>query len=171
MPPAPITASAPPPTLGQVALQRNETLWRLIVKVYGTYDQTYLDRLKQANPGLEEPKRIVAGRLISIPAIPLTIEPAKGSHWLKLWDSATLADAIQLLRTYPAKAPPIRIVPYWDGRKLSFPIVLRELFTDEKSAIERASLLPAEIGGPATVLSSWGTGAVFYANPNLKQKG
>jgi len=170
-PVVPVVAVPPPSILGKVALQRNETLWRLIVKVYGIYDKEYLGHLKAANPDIKNPDRIKAGRMILIPAVPLPVEPEADIHWIKISEKKHLAEALQVLRTYPKDAPPIRIVPFWDGEKLNFPIVLREIFSDKAVATERISLLPEDISGAAVVLSSWDAGAIFFADPNWKPNG
>ena len=125
-----ITPEGPPSDLGKVALQRNQTLWHLIVKVYGVFGDDYLAQLKAANPDIKNPNQIQAGRLISIPAILLPVKPAAGYCWVKFADKTNLADALQELRTYPRDAPPVRMIPFWDEKQVRFSIVMQEVFKD-----------------------------------------
>ncbi len=155
-----------PLMLGQVALKHNETMWWLIKKVYGIYNSRYIEAMEQANPDIKDPKRIVVGRLISIPAIPVKIKPHKTDiFWVKLGDKDQLNEAIEDLRTYPEDAPSIRLIPYWNKNELKFAILLRELFFNEINAAKQIEKLPAETTAKAIVLSSWDKDVVFFSDP------
>jgi general secretion pathway protein A len=164
--------NGPPSLLGQVALKPNETLWRLIEKVYGEFSYPHQQLLLGSNPQITNPNRIGAGRLIFVPAIPAAVKPLpQAVWWVKLEDRDRLDEAIQVLRSYPDAAPPIRMVPYWNpGSDIRFSILLREFFFDESSAGERLAQLPPVFSGKGKIMTGWEGGTVFFADPYLVKK-
>lgn len=155
-----------PEMLGQVTLEPNESIWRLIEKVYGVFDNQYLNDLKEANPGISDPRRIEAGSVISIPAIPATVKALSAdTWWVQLSKKERLENAIQTLRTHPENAPPIRLIPYWKNKELSFAILLRNHFSDGAVAAKRLKELPPAMAAGASILSSWDPETVFFADP------
>ena len=161
-----------PSLLGRVALKQNDTLWRLIEKVYGEFSYQHQKSLLEANPQITNPNQIDVGRVISIPAIPAAVKPLpQAVWWIKLEDKDRLDEAIQALRSYPAAAPPIRMVPYWkpDG-DIRFSILLREYFFDESIAKERLARLPPVFSEKGEILTGWEDGTVFFADPYLAKK-
>lgn len=156
----------PPEMLGQVRLEPNESMWRLIEKVYGVFDNQRLDYLKEANPGIRDPRRIEAGSVIFIPAIPAKVKALSAdTWWVQLSQKERLEDAIEALRSHPENAPPIRLIPYWKNKELSFAILMREHFSDETAAAKRLKALPPAMAAGATILSSWDPETVFFADP------
>jgi len=163
---------SPPPVLGSVALRRKETLWKLIEKVYGVVDphvinSQYLKSVTDVNSHIDNPNRIEAAKLITLPAIPVKVKPSKSDiWWVKIEEKETLEESINLLRFYPKDAPPIRIVPYWSSLSgLKFAVLLRELFDDEASARTQLNNLPQAIANRGKILCSWDKDAVFFADP------
>jgi general secretion pathway protein A len=156
-----------PSTLGQVALRYRETLWRLIEKVYGVVRVQDIKSVVAVNPHIVDPDHIEAGRLLSLPAIPVEIKPlSKDVWWVELKEQDRLEAALNILRENPDKAPPIRIIPYWSQRPgLKFAILLDEHFFDETSARNRLSKLPPGLVSEARVLSKWDKDTVFYSDP------
>jgi len=161
-----------PSLLGQVALKQNETLWRLIEKVYGEFSSRHQKLLLRANPQIADPNQIKAGRLISVPAIPANVKPPPQVVWrVKLAEKDRLDEAIEVLRSYPEGAPTIRMVPYWKpGGTVRFSIVLREYFFDETSAGERLAELPPAYSEKGEIMTGWEGGTVFFADPYLVKK-
>lgn len=156
----------PPEMLGQVRLEPNESMWRLIEKVYGVFDNQRLNDLKEANPGIRDPRRIEAGSVIFIPAIPAKVKALSAdTWWVQLSQKERLEDAIEALRSHPENAPPIRLIPYWKNKELSFAILMREHFSDETAAAKRLIELPPAMAAGATILSSWDPETVFFADP------
>ncbi len=161
-----------PSALGQVALRRNETMWRLIEKVYGALSYhiikiQYIKSVTAVNPHIVDPDHIEAGRLLSLPGIPAKIKPlSKDVWWVKLKEQDKLEEALNVLREYSDKAPPIRIIPYWSRRLgLKFAILLDEHFFDETSARNRLSKLPPGLISEGRVFSGWDKDTVFYSDP------
>lgn len=161
-----------PSLLGRVALKRNETLWRLVEKVYGVFNQKYLNSIYAVNPQITDPNRIKAGQDISIPAIPAEVKsPAQAAWWVKVDEKTILAEAIHALRSYPDAAPPVRLVPYWSPTKdIRFVLVLRNYFSDEDAARRQLSQLSTEIAPQGEVLAGWEEGIVFFADPYWVRK-
>lgn len=160
-----------PADLGQVALRRKETLWRLIEKVYGALSYhirvQYIKSVAAVNPHIVDPDHIEAGRLLSLPAIPVEIKPlSKDIWWIKLKELDRLEATLNVLREYSGKAPSIRIIPYWSRRLgLKFAILLDEHFFDETSARNRLSKMPPGLVSEGRVFSKWDKDTVFYSDP------
>jgi len=55
--------------LGTIRVPRDETLYNMVVLVYGTFKKAYLGELLQANPKIENPNYITAGMGIDFPVI------------------------------------------------------------------------------------------------------
>jgi general secretion pathway protein A len=161
-----------PSTLGQVALRHNDTLWVLIEKVYGAPGDhatriQYIESVAALNPHIVDPNHIEAGRLLSLPAIPVETKPlSQNVWWVKLKEKDRLEAAFNVLREYPDKAPPIRIIPCWSRKLgLEFVILLDEHFFDETSARNRLSKLPPGLVSEAGIFSKWDKDTVFYSDP------
>ena len=168
---------SPPPVLGSVALRRKETLWKLIEKVYGVVDphvinSQYIKSVTNANSHIKDPDHIEAARLIVLPAIPVKVKPLQlDVWWVKIEEKGSLEESINLLRSYPKDAPPVRIVPYWTNLSgLKFAVLLRELFDDEASARRQLNNLPQAIANGGNILSEWDKDTVFFADPYTAEK-
>jgi general secretion pathway protein A len=157
-PAAEIESNAPifhkPSALGEVGLRQNETLWKLIEKVYGVVDPQVINEV---------------ARLITMPAIPVKVKPLQlDVWWVKIAEEDSLEKAISLLRSYPDDAPSVRIVPYWTSRSgLKFAVLLRELFYEEASARRQLNNLPQAIANGGKILCSWHKDTVFFADPYM----
>ncbi|MEW6673272.1 MAG: AAA family ATPase [Thermodesulfobacteriota bacterium] len=161
-----------PSLLGRVALKQNETLWRLIEKVYGEFSYPLQKLLLAANPQIRDPNQIEAGSLISVPAIAVSVKPlTQAVWWIKLEDRDRIDEAIQTLRSYPDTAPPIRMVPNWrPAGNIRFSILLREYFYNETAARGRLAGLPPVFSEKVEILTGWEEGTVFFADPYLVMK-
>ena len=154
--------------LGQIALERNDSLWRLIEKVYGVFTYQHLNSLMKANPHIRHPDHTEMGQLIYIPAIPATVKPVPTEvWWIKISEEDHLDSAIDRLRSYPKDAPPIRLVPYWNRQiGLKFAVILKDYFFDEASARNQLSKLPPLVSTKGEILSSWiEEDTVFFSDP------
>ncbi len=156
-----------PSALGQITLKRNESLWRLIEKVYGVFNKQYLDLLIQANSDINNPDEVEIGQVISVPAIPVTVKPLpRDIWWIEVEQKDRLEKAVNVLREYSGKAPLIRIIPFWSRRLgLNFAILLDEHFFDETSARNRLSKMPPGLVSEGRVFSKWDKDTVFYSDP------
>ena len=153
--------------LGQLTLKRNETLSRIIKRVYGDFNSKYFKSFIIANPDIEDPDRVNVGQIISLPAIPVSVTPADTPvWWVRIDDRDSLEAAFDILRDLPDSSPGMRMIPYWipsDGFR--FAVVLDELFKDELGARNRLQRLPGELADTSKILTRWDQQAVYFANP------
>jgi len=168
----PLERNALPLLLGQVALKRNDSLWRLIEKVYGVFTYQHLNSLMKVNPHIRHPDHTEVGQLIYIPAIPAPAKPVPTEiWWIKIGEEDHLDAAINRLRSYPKDAPPIRLVPYWNRLiGLKFAVILKDYFFDEASARNQLSKLLPLVSPKGKILSSWVEDTVFFADPLLVRR-
>ncbi|MCF8050023.1 MAG: AAA family ATPase [Desulfobacterales bacterium] len=157
----------PPEFLGTVVLQSRETLWRLVEKVYGVFEEDYLQSIRNANPQIRNPKRVEVGVGIRVPAIPTKTEPPRSrTWWIRLEQKAGLNEAIDVLRSHPEEMPPIRVIPHWHPSEgLAFSVLLKERFTDRTAAGLEVERLKTASGVEAELVSDWKPDTVFYADP------
>jgi general secretion pathway protein A len=155
------------PMLGNITLKRNDTLSRVIQQVYGNYNSRYFRSLILANPVIDDPDRVDVGQTIYLPAIPVSVGPTyQKAWWIQLAEKDNLQAAFDYLRNYPENEPAVRMIPYWNNQKGNrFAIILKAHFSDEDSARQQLSHLPAELITQGRVLSRWENDTVFFANP------
>jgi general secretion pathway protein A len=140
----PQTQEAHAQMLGDIKLTHNETLSRVIQRVYGRYTSKYFRLLILANPDIDDPDRVEIGQTIHLPAIPATVPPKKEKiWWILIAENDTLEAAYNYLRTYPEHAPPARLIPYWTSQSgTRFAVVLKEYFYDEEAAHQNLRNMP-----------------------------
>jgi general secretion pathway protein A len=153
--------------LGRMTLQRDETLSRIIQKVYGGFNSRYFKSFILANPDIEDPDRVEVGQRIWLPAIPARVSaPGKPIWWVKVAETDSLESAFNVLRRYPDSIPPLRLVPYWSPQTgMKFAVVLKQLYKDKTAAAGQMELLPAELSSDAMLASLWDEDAVYFADP------
>jgi len=164
----PVGRSAPyDPMLGNITLQRNDTLSRIIQQVYGNYNSRYFRSLILANPVIDDPDRVDVGQTIYLPAIPVSVGPTdRKAWWILIAEKDSLQAAFDYLRNYPENEPAVRMIPYWNNQAgTRFAIILKAHFPDEDSARQQLNRLPAELPSQGRVLSSWEAETVFFSNP------
>ena len=155
------------PLLGNITLKQDDTLSQLIQKVYGSYNSKYFRSLILANPIIDDPDLVEVNQTISMPAIPASVTGTdRNAWWVLLDDTDDLNTAFDYLRTYPANAPPARMIPYWNQQSgTRFAIILKRYHADADSAIEQLKRVPEQLAPQRKVLSSWNKDTVFFANP------
>ncbi len=155
------------PLLGDITLKQNDTLSQIIQKVYGSYNSKYFRSLILANPIIDDPDLVEVNQTISMPAIPVSVTGTdRNAWWVLLDDTDDLNTAFDYLRTYPANAPPARMIPYWNQQSgTRFAIILKGYHADADSALKQLKRVPAEFAPERKVLSSWNKDTVFFANP------
>ena len=158
-----------PKVLGQLKVQRKETLGGLIQQIYGIFNLQYLYSVMEMNPHITDPDTIDIGDVIVFPAIPLTIKQQRQSRWLiEMNRSGSMKTAFNLLRADPELTATSRLIPFWDKSSgLHFSIVSNRYYYDKSSAENMLNSLSPEIILDSRLLSAWGDETVFYANPYL----
>jgi general secretion pathway protein A len=155
------------PFLGNITLKQDDTLSQIIQKVYGSYNSKYFRSLILANPIIDDPDLVEVDQTISMPAVPLSVTATdRNAWWILLDDTDDLNTAFDYLRTYPANAPPARMIPYWNRQSgTRFAIILKGYHADADSALAQLKRVPAGLAPDRKVLSSWNEDTVFFANP------
>jgi len=153
--------------LGHIAVKRYETLGAMIQKVYGLYNNSYLNYISKVNPNIVNPDNIRIGDLILFPAIPAQVKPLPVPvYWVAIDEKGSIEEAYNVLRTLPSSIPDGRLIPYWNPQEgLRFKVVLRRYFFDEKSAHLQLEKLSALLPDTGRVFSIWDDRSVFFANP------
>jgi general secretion pathway protein A len=161
-----------PTQLGVIALERNESLWKLIQRVYGVVNSyyinsRYLPAVTAVNPHIVDPNYVEAGRPLSLPAIPAKVKPLpRKVWWVEVGERDTLKGAVGVLKEYSLEIPPLRLIPYWNHRQgLKFAIIFDEYFFDETSARKRRDQLAQDLDAEYKVLPKWDEDTVFYSDP------
>jgi general secretion pathway protein A len=165
-------ASAPSTILGQITLRRDETLSKIIQRVYGNFNSKYFKSLILANPDIEDPDRVEVGQIISLPAIHVEVTPVtQPVWWVKVDESDGLEDAFDILRNYPDSLPSMRLIPYWTPEEgTRFSVVLHRVYKDELSARNQLERLPAGLSANSRIVSAWDMKSVYFADPYFGRK-
>ena len=158
--------------LGYIKLKHNETLSRLIQRVYGRYTSKYFRLLILANPDIDDPDRVEIGQTIHLPAIPADVPGQKDKAWWILFtEKDNLEAAYDYLRAYPQEAPPARLIPYWTSQTGNrFAVVLKEYFYDKDAAHQHLRDMPLDLSSQGTVSAPWDENTVYFANPFTGRK-
>ena len=158
-----------PKVLGQLKVQRKETLGGLIQKIYGIFNLQYLYSVMEMNSHITNPDTIDIGDVIVFPAIPLTIKQQRQNRWwIEMNRSQSMKAAFNLLRANPELTATSRLIPFWEKSSgLHFSIVSNRYYYDKSSAENMLNSLSPEIKLDSRLLSAWGDETVFYANPYL----
>ena len=168
--------STPAPThssiLGQITLRRDETLSKIIQRVYGNFNSKYFKSFILANPDIEDPDWVEVGQIISLPAILVEVTPPdRLVWWVKVDETDKLEDAYNVFRNYPDRSPSMRLIPFWTPENgTQFSVVLNRLFKDEQTARNELSLMPAGLLSNSEVVSSWDVKSVYFADPYFGRK-
>lgn len=156
-----------PGVLGEIKVQRNETLGGLIQTIYGVFNIAYLQSILRINPHIENPDTINVGDVILFPAIAAHVEqqPLK-RWWVQITQEDSLEAVFRFLRRNTTVVFPARLVPYWDRASgLHFSVLLIQPFFDEASAVNKLKHLRLSGIAKGEIVSEWDEHTVFYANP------
>ncbi len=158
--------------LGQITLRRDETLSRVIQRVYGNFSSKYFKSFIMANPDIEDPDRVEVGQIISLPAIQVEVDPPDTPvWWIKIDETERLEDAYNVFRNYPDNSSSMRLIPYWTAETgPRFSVVLNKLFKDKQTAHNELAFMPEDFLANSEVVSLWDTKSVYFADPYLGQK-
>ncbi len=156
-----------PDVLGQLKIERHETLGGLIQRIYGLFNMSLLHSVLQINPHILDPNTINVGEIILFPAIASHAkqQPLK-RWWIQIAEEDSLEAVFRFLRQDTAMALSARLVPYWSRYTgLHFSVFLDQPFYDEASAANTLKLLPITDNAQGKIVSEWDALTVFYANP------
>jgi len=158
--------------LGQITLRRDETLSRIIQRVYGDFSSKYFKSFILANPDIEDPDRVEVGQIISLPAIQVEVAPpVTPVWWIKIDGTDLLEDAYNVFRNYPDSSPSLRLIPHWTAENgTHFSVVLNKIFADEQTAHNELAFMPAGLLAHSEVVSLWDIKSVYFADPYFGRK-
>ena len=158
--------------LGRMALKRDETLSRIIEKVYGGFNSLYFKSFILANPDIKDPDRVEVGQRIWLPAIPARVTaPGQPVWWVRIAETDSLEAAFNILRQHPDSIPPMSLVPFWNPETgMKFAVVLKQLYKHKTAAGTQMKLLPAELSTGAMIASLWDKNTAYFADPFFGRK-
>lgn len=156
-----------PAWLGNAALQENEILSWLMIKLYGDFNRGLLDRIARANPQIADTDDIPAGTPIQMPAVKARLRRrGKGGCWAQLGQTADLSAALDFLRSYPPNTPAARLVPHWHpDTGLRFSVVLWTRFADAQTARQQLRILPQGLSEGRGAVCQWDAEETYFADP------
>ena len=154
-----------PKVLGRMIVEPGETVYGMLHRIYGAYDEEQLQAFVRANHRIEDINRIRRGDVVTLPAVPVRTNPLPPEQsWVALTTKGSLGEAYESLRRYPNAEGGIRLFPYWNPREgMVFAVLIRNGFPDEKAAGAFIQRLPDEFPPGARVISRWPEGTEFYA--------
>jgi general secretion pathway protein A len=154
-----------PKVLGRMIVEPGETVYGMLYRIYGDYDEEQLQAFVRANPRIENINRIRIGDVVTLPAGPVRTNPLPPEQsWVAVTTKGSLGEAYESLRRYPRSEGGIRLFPYWNPREgMVFAVLIRNGFSDEKAAGAFIQRLPAEFPPGARVIARWPEGTEFYA--------
>jgi len=158
--------------LGRMTLKRNESLSRIIHKIYGEFNSRYFKNFLRVNPDIKDPDHVEVGQPIWLPAIPARVKaPDRPVWWVQIDETDALENAFDILRRHPDASPPLGLVPYWNPNDgLKFALVLKQLYASRTAAADQLELLPEELAGDAMPASLWDPKTVYFADPFFGQQ-
>jgi len=161
----PLLKAKKPDVLGHMIVERGETVYGLLRRIYGVYDEAQLRVFVRANNRIKDINRILRGDVVTLPAIPVRTNPLPPEQcWVAVTTKGSLGEAYEFLRRYPGREGGVRLFPYWNPREgLVFAVLIRNGFPDEKAADAHIRRLPAEFPPGARVIARWPEGTEFYA--------
>jgi general secretion pathway protein A len=159
-----------PGVLGQMTVNRHETLGGLIQTIYGVFNRSYLQSVLRINPHITNPDTINVGDVILFPAIASHVEAQPLKRW---WVQITEEDSLEAVFSFLRQQDtvdvlPARLIPFWNRTSgLHFSVLLVQPFFDEASAVNKLERLRSSGITKAEIVSEWDAHTVFYANPYL----
>ncbi len=143
-----------PAVLGSLPVHQGDIPSKMIARVYGRYTESRMELVQKANKGLNL-KQLRPGVIIKFPGESrINFQPAAHEFWLQLKVMDTLKAAVDVLKAYPADAPPIIIVPARRSIKdkaAVFMIVLEKRFKQKSAAAAILKSLPPSLREKAVI--------------------
>ena len=163
--PAPALHTRKPKVLGRMIIEPGETVYGMLHRIYGDYDEEQLQAFVRANYRIENINRIRSGDIVTLPAVPVRTNPLPPEQsWVAVTTKGSLGEGYESLRRYPQVEGGLRLFPYWNPREgMVFAVLIRNGFPDEKAAGAFIQRLPAEFPPGARVIARWPEGTEFYA--------
>lgn len=157
---------SPPDFLGKLEVGKNETIGRMIQRIYGAFTPGKLKIILEKNPDLGNPDRLRIGQGIHFPFIGTKTTTLVNYYWVEIDRMNTLNNAYGFLKNYPYRDPYVIMIPFWNKNEgLQFSIVLKKYFIEGESAKEEMNKLPAGLLNRARIIDEWAEETTFCSNP------
>jgi hypothetical protein len=154
-----------PKVLGRMIVESGETVYGMLFRVYGAYDEEQLQAFVRANPRIKNINMLLKGDIVTLPAVSVGTNPLPPEQsWVAVATKGSLGEAYESLRRYSQAEGGVRLFPSWNPREgMVFDVLIRKGFPDEKAAGAFIQRLPAEFPPGARVIAKWTEGTEFYA--------
>ncbi|MCG6551389.1 MAG: AAA family ATPase [Candidatus Magnetominusculus sp. LBB02] len=156
-----------PETLGSLTVEDGETLFNVLLVVYGETSHSYSDNpladaVLKINPEITNIDVLEVGSAIKLPAIKQAdYKTFRNSVMIQLTTTDSADNAYKLYRQY--KQHGVSIIPTWSKDKgLVFSVMLRKTYTNSKAAKTALHSLPEEIAKGAKIVDKWNEETVFF---------
>lgn len=105
------TAEEVPSLLGWAIINKNENLWNMTRRIYGTSSAEIVKKLKSVNPDLKDPANIRAGRKIRFPVLKRHPVARHQRYWIVWEKSGNLNHIYQFV--FARRSSGLEILSYW----------------------------------------------------------
>jgi len=166
----PVAPPDPPEVLGQIKVKPGDTLFKMVVNIYGIASNRNMRAVIEANPHIRDPNAIDLGDVIAFPAVRHRLDPSKGTcYWIVADEHADLEAALQRLWLYGrdvSRLHQMRLIAYWHpDRGLRFWLAARTYFQTEQAAAAYLGSLPSELAVGSRIESQLPEGATLFSYP------
>ncbi|HNZ32190.1 MAG TPA: AAA family ATPase [Smithellaceae bacterium] len=155
-----------PDSMGKISMTKKRTIWWVSYNIYGDNGPQIMEKIFAVNPHINNRNLILAGSVITLPAIPADVKPLNQRDMLVVLESGQdLEIMYNLFRNNPRERilPPLAFFSSWN-RKTGFEhaVVIDKCFKDVESAREQINKLPQVVAEKAKILSRWDEDTVFF---------
>jgi general secretion pathway protein A len=153
-----------PVTLGVMKIEEGDTVYLILHKVYGNYDEKLVIDFQKMNPHITNINMVSQGDSVKIPALPARRPPLNNNGcWIRIAAKSTLNDALDCIRFYPPDLPTVRLFPYWNKKEgLIFAVLISNRFNNHKEALSVINGTASPYLKKAKVVCQWEQGTEFY---------
>ena len=141
-------------------------MFGLLQEIYGSVETVRFQAMIRANPHIRNMDWVKAGETICFPAIQAKSSPlSPGKIWVQIAHKTDLDDAYELFKAYPADQPVTRLIPSWSSQHgLSFLIVLKDGFPNEKEAKDTLQQMSADLVSGAEIINNRTKDEIYFAD-------
>lgn len=155
-----------PANLGTMRIAKNQFLGRTLEEIFGSRDARIMRAFADANPHIANMDEVMAGELVTIPAIPADRPGAyREGYWIGVFEHTAIEETHKRYRTLLRRQLPLRMVSYWTEMKgLRFAIIVKERFENEEAARQALQRLPGDSAAEAEIFAGWPEGTLFFGD-------
>jgi hypothetical protein len=155
-----------PEYLGKIRVEQGGTLWGMLLDVYENTSSEMIKAVISVNKQISNPNKIIAGKLLNLPAIPADISPLKeGEFIIQLANGKNMQAVHRFFQKNSIKrsVPKLIFFPYWNKKEgITFAVIMDKCFNDSQEAQEAITKLPEPIAGKTKIISQWDKDTIFF---------